>query len=59
MTTQVILVILEGDNQEDPGDVVLFPPEEKRNLSDEDSGDEDHAIKDANNIGKGILNEAK
>ena len=54
-TVHEILSILEENPPQQPTDIILFPPDESGNMSDEDSGNEDDDIKNVNHLGKGIL----
>ena len=56
-TAHEILSILEENPPQQPTDIILFPPDESGNMSDEDSGNEDDDIKNVNHLGKGILSQ--
>ena len=56
-TVHEILSILEENPPQQPTDIILFPPDESGNMSDEDSGNEDDDIKNVNHLGKEILSQ--
>ena len=47
-TVHEILSILEDDPPQQPTDIVLFPPDDLGNGSDEDSANEDDGMKSVN-----------
>ena len=52
-----ILSILKENPPQQPTDIILFPPDESGNMSDEESGNEDDDIKIVNHLGKGIFSQ--
>ena len=52
-----ILFSLENDPLQQPTDIVLFPPDDLGNMSNEDNANEDDAMKTVNQLGKGLLSQ--
>ena len=54
---QKILSILEDHQPQQLRDIVLFPPDDLGNVSDEDSANEDDGMKNVNQLGKEFLSQ--
>ena len=54
-TVHEILSVLENDPPQQPTDIVLFPPDDLGNVSDENSVDEDDGMINVNQLGKGLF----
>ena len=56
-TVHEILSVLENDPPQQPTDIVLFPPHDLGNVSDENSVDKDDGMKNVNQLGKGLFSQ--
>ena len=54
-TVHKILSVFENDPPQQPTDIVLFPPDDFGNVSDENSVDKDDGMKNVNQLGKGLF----
>ena len=54
-TVHKLLSVLENDPPQQPTDIVLFPPDDLSNVSDENSVDKDDGMRNVNQLGKELF----